>query len=85
MLFLNCHFYRFRIVRSIIYLITVLFCRLDAIDPKTMYLTGEAAKFHKPGENYKTDGYIITPKTMDLMKEHLDKYGKQVGIYVSLI
>eukprot|EP00112_Aurelia_sp_Birch-Aquarium-sp1_P006551 Seg1720.10 transcript_id=Seg1720.10/GoldUCD/mRNA.D3Y31 product="Glutamine-tRNA ligase" protein_id=Seg1720.10/GoldUCD/D3Y31 len=51
---------------------------MNAIDPKTMYLTGEAAKFHKPGENYKTDGYIITPKTMDLMKEHLDKYGKQV-------
>jgi len=51
---------------------------MNAIDPKTMYLSGEAAKFHKPGENYKTDGYIMTPKTMQLMKEHLEKYGNQV-------
>eukprot|EP00795_Rhopilema_esculentum_P002262 gene2262-17873_t len=51
---------------------------MNAIDPKTMYLTGEAAKFHKPGENYKTDGYVITPKTMELMKEHLEIFGNQV-------
>lgn len=51
---------------------------LNIIDPKTMYLSGEAAKFHKPGENYKTDGFVITPKTMDIMKEHLEQYGTQV-------
>eukprot|EP00794_Sanderia_malayensis_P006051 gene6051-6753_t len=51
---------------------------LNAIDPKTMYLTGEAAKFHKPGENYKTDNYVLTPRTMELMKEHLEEFGNQV-------
>nr|CAG4634624.1 EOG090X01EL [Alona affinis] len=34
--------------------------------------------FHKPGENYKTDGYVITDKTMDLLKEHLKITGGQV-------
>ena len=24
------------------------------------------------GENYKTDGYVITPKTMTLLKQHLE-------------
>ena len=33
-----------------------------------MELMGEAVKFHKPGENYKTAGYVVTEKTMDLMK-----------------
>jgi hypothetical protein len=27
--------------------------------------------FHKPGENYKTDGYVVTPNTMQLLQEHL--------------
>merc|ERR1712178_268943 len=43
-----------------------------------MNLTGEAAKFHKPGENYTTDGYVMTPNTMNHMQEHLKKYGDQV-------
>ena len=30
------------------------------------------------GENYKTDGYVITPKTMDLIKEHLRQTGGMV-------
>lgn len=51
---------------------------MKMIDPKTIYLSGEATKFHKPGENYKTEGYVTTPKTMDLMKEHLDTFGTQV-------
>lgn len=34
--------------------------------------------FHRPGENYKTDGYVITPKTMDLLKEHLKITGGKV-------
>ncbi|CAL1539919.1 unnamed protein product [Lymnaea stagnalis] len=39
---------------------------------------GEALKFHKPGENYKTDGYVITPNTMDLLKKHLQITGGKV-------
>lgn len=35
-------------------------------------------QFHKPGENFKTDGYVITDKTMDLLKEHLKLTGGQV-------
>lgn len=27
--------------------------------------------FHKPGENYKTDGYIVTPNTHCLLQKHL--------------
>lgn len=34
--------------------------------------------FHKPGENFKTDGYVITDKTMDLLKKHLEVTGGQV-------
>jgi hypothetical protein len=30
------------------------------------------------GENYKTEGYVMTPKTMELMREHLKKTGGQV-------
>jgi hypothetical protein len=35
-------------------------------------------KFHKPGENYKTDGYVVTPKTMQLLQKHLQRTGGQV-------
>ncbi|XP_033123440.1 glutamine--tRNA ligase-like [Anneissia japonica] len=41
-------------------------------------LCGEALKFHKPGENYKTEGYVVTPKTMDLMKQHLKETNGEV-------
>ena len=41
-------------------------------------LSGEALNFHKPGENYKTDGYIITPNTMNIMEDHLKLTGGQV-------
>ncbi|XP_062854607.1 glutamine--tRNA ligase [Trichomycterus rosablanca] len=41
-------------------------------------LRGEALKFHKPGENYKTEGYVVTPNTMRLLKEHLEITGGQV-------
>lgn len=40
----------------------------------------KSINFHKPGENYKTDGYVITDKTMDLLKEHLKITGGQVII-----
>jgi glutaminyl-tRNA synthetase len=35
-------------------------------------------QFHKPGENFKTDGYVIHDKTMDLLKQHLKETGGQV-------
>ena len=35
-------------------------------------------QFHKPGENFKTDGYVIHEKTMDLLKQHLKTTGGQV-------
>uniref|UniRef100_A0A8B9EJ12 glutamine--tRNA ligase n=1 Tax=Anser cygnoides TaxID=8845 RepID=A0A8B9EJ12_ANSCY len=41
-------------------------------------LRGEALKFHKPGENYKTEGYVVTPNTMALLKQHLAVTGGQV-------
>lgn len=41
-------------------------------------LRGAALKFHKPGENYTTDGYVRTKNTMDHMKRHLEVTGGQV-------
>uniref|UniRef100_A0A671R2Z8 Glutaminyl-tRNA synthetase n=1 Tax=Sinocyclocheilus anshuiensis TaxID=1608454 RepID=A0A671R2Z8_9TELE len=41
-------------------------------------LRGEALKFHKPGENYKTEGYVVTPNTITLLKKHLEETGGQV-------
>ncbi|KAM9272190.1 glutamine--tRNA ligase [Cariama cristata] len=41
-------------------------------------LRGEALKFHRPGENYKTEGYVVTPNTMALLKQHLAITGGQV-------
>ncbi|XP_029166056.1 probable glutamine--tRNA ligase [Nylanderia fulva] len=34
--------------------------------------------FHKPGENYKTEGYIVTPNTHHLLEEHLKATGGKV-------
>lgn len=34
--------------------------------------------FHKPGENFKSDGYVVTPNTDRLLKEHLQKTGGKV-------
>lgn len=34
--------------------------------------------FHAPGENYKTDGYVVTPNTERLLKEHLAVTGGKV-------
>ncbi|KAG8037011.1 hypothetical protein G9C98_004333 [Cotesia typhae] len=34
--------------------------------------------FHKPGENYKTNGYVVTPNTHKLLAEHLKITGGQV-------
>lgn len=32
-----------------------------------------------PGENYKTEGYVVTPNTMALLKQHLAVTGGQVS------
>lgn len=34
--------------------------------------------FHAPGENYKTDGYVVTPNTERLLKEHVKTTGGRV-------
>jgi len=34
--------------------------------------------FHMPGENYTTDGYVVTEHTMRLLKEHLEVTGGKV-------
>ncbi|KNC84399.1 hypothetical protein SARC_03392 [Sphaeroforma arctica JP610] len=39
---------------------------------------GAVAMFHKVGENYKTQGYVTTPHTMDLLKQHLKETGGKV-------
>ncbi|KAM5311882.1 LOW QUALITY PROTEIN: glutamine--tRNA ligase-like [Glossophaga mutica] len=39
---------------------------------------GEVLKFHKLGENCKTPGYVTTPHTMDLLKQHMEITGGQV-------
>nr|XP_061803279.1 glutamine--tRNA ligase-like isoform X2 [Nerophis lumbriciformis] len=41
-------------------------------------LRGEALRFHKPGENYTTEGYVVTPNTMNLLKKHLELFGGQI-------
>ncbi|KAM9830891.1 glutamine--tRNA ligase [Syngnathus typhle] len=41
-------------------------------------LRGEALKFHKAGENYTTEGYVVTPNTMNLLKKHMEKFGGQI-------
>eukprot|EP00117_Sycon_ciliatum_P049901 scpid45389/ scgid35306/ Probable glutamine--tRNA ligase; Glutaminyl-tRNA synthetase len=43
-----------------------------------MDLAGEALNFHKPGENYTTDGYVVTPNTKPLLKDHLKATGGRV-------
>ncbi|XP_017104443.2 probable glutamine--tRNA ligase [Drosophila bipectinata] len=34
--------------------------------------------FHAPGENFKTDGYVVTEQTEKLLKEHLKRTGGKV-------
>uniref|UniRef100_A0AAY4DCQ9 Glutamine--tRNA ligase n=1 Tax=Denticeps clupeoides TaxID=299321 RepID=A0AAY4DCQ9_9TELE len=55
-------------------------CREVKLEAKSLMeqLRGEALKFHKPGENYKTEGYVVTPNTMNLLKQHLELTGGQV-------
>lgn len=43
-----------------------------------MDLMKNKVNFHAPGENFKTDGYVTTPNTDRLLKEHLKITGGQV-------
>lgn len=44
----------------------------DKIDAQTISeLMKTKVNFHKPGENYKTEGYVVTENTHKLLKEHL--------------
>ncbi|XP_068757738.1 glutamine--tRNA ligase-like [Montipora capricornis] len=52
----------------------------DAEDEEANSIFGEASKFHKPGENFKTPGYVVTPNTLKLMKEHLERTGGRKSI-----
>ena len=47
-------------------------------DKTSVQLMGDAVRFHKPGENYLTEGYVVTPKTMQLLSEHVQAIGGQV-------
>jgi glutaminyl-tRNA synthetase len=38
--------------------------------------------FHAPGQNFTTDGYVRTPQTMQLLKDHLKITGGKVRIKV---
>lgn len=50
----------------------------DSDSACTMTELMKKIQFHKPGENFKTDGYVLTDKTMDLLKDHLKITGGQV-------
>ena len=40
-------------------------------------------KFHKPGENHLTEGYVVTANTMDLLRQHLEATGGKVRPFFS--
>ena len=40
-------------------------------EPLTISDVMKKVNFHKPGDNFKTEGYVITPKTEELLRHHL--------------
>ncbi|CAG0897953.1 unnamed protein product [Cyprideis torosa] len=44
----------------------------------TEYFRARPTMFHAPGENFKTEGYVMTPKTMELLDKHLKETGGNV-------
>ena len=36
-------------------------------------------RFHRPGENHLTEGYVVTDKTESLLQEHLERTGGKVS------
>lgn len=53
---------------------------VPALDDRSLIeqLRGVALTLHKTGQNHTTPGYVVTPKTMDLLKEHMKFTGGQV-------
>lgn len=41
--------------------------------------------FHAPGENYKTDGYVVTDHTHKLLQEHLKVTGGKVNMHKTIV
>ncbi|CAH1994867.1 unnamed protein product [Acanthoscelides obtectus] len=52
----------------------------DSSSPQGVTISDVMKKvnFHKPGENYKTDGYVVTENTHKLLEEHLKITGGKV-------
>uniref|UniRef100_A0A2M4BF95 glutamine--tRNA ligase n=1 Tax=Anopheles marajoara TaxID=58244 RepID=A0A2M4BF95_9DIPT len=50
---------------------------LDGI-PRSMIDLMRNVDFHRPGENFKTDGYVVTPNTERLLQEHLRRTNGKV-------
>lgn len=50
----------------------------ESVEALTIIDVMKKLNFHKPGENFKTDGYVLTEKTHDLLKEHLKITGGKI-------
>lgn len=48
--------------------------------PLTIHDVMKKVDFHLPGENYKTDGYVVTENTQKLLAKHLKETGGKVSI-----
>ena len=46
--------------------------------PTITELMRTKVRFHKPGENFTTDGYVLMPRTKELIAAHLKRTGGQV-------
>uniref|UniRef100_A0A672HYB5 Glutamine--tRNA ligase n=1 Tax=Salarias fasciatus TaxID=181472 RepID=A0A672HYB5_SALFA len=59
---------------------TKIFIYVNSVEGKSLMeqLKGEALKFHKPGENFTSEGYVVTQNTMKLLAKHLEITGGQI-------
>jgi DsbC/DsbD-like thiol-disulfide interchange protein len=53
----------------------------DSDSDSTITELMKKVQFHKPGENFKTDGYVIHDKTTDLLKQHLKETDVQSNYF----
>ncbi|XP_018321303.1 probable glutamine--tRNA ligase [Agrilus planipennis] len=51
---------------------------VDGCNPTTILDVMKKINFHAPGENYKTDGYVVTKNTHKLLEKHLQITGGKV-------
>ena len=54
--------------------------QLLELDGSEVGLAQLMKKFHKPGENHLTEGYVVTDNTMHLLRQHLEQTGGKVYI-----